>query len=229
VAAAAALFRVLAPGAMDREVRRVSAFWAASGAVVILVASALQGPYVSRITETMLPTVRELAPNGTISALTAHVWVGFPLANEADMRWGSRFPSLWLLPGVVRGLADPDLPEEAATALRTIERYAIDATVEDMTSMPSDLVVVDVNNPYFGRDGFDLVAYLSRDPGFASIWGDYRKVAVFDFSAGEDVRTFELWQRTVDASDASRRGEAVSPRRRPAARRRRPPRARPAD
>src|SRR5262249_14260311 len=107
----------------------------------------------ANLTETLLPIVKQQAPNGTIYAITHDLAVGFPLTNAAHVKWSSRFPSLWPLFGVMRQLAEnPNLSPEREHALRDIEQYTIDAVVEDFARSPPDLVIVETARS-FPRSG----------------------------------------------------------------------------
>ncbi len=65
------------------------------------------GAYRNPVAQRLLPAVEKYAHNGTIYAFTSYVSVGFPLVNEAHVRWASRFPTQWVLPGTLRHLAHP--------------------------------------------------------------------------------------------------------------------------
>ncbi|MGE5147009.1 MAG: hypothetical protein ACM3N5_09680, partial [Candidatus Eiseniibacteriota bacterium] len=110
---------------------------------------------------------------------TAHVFIGFPLANHFDGPWVSRFPCLWPVPGAERILAAPQnyTPEQVAAAKRA-DRYVTDAVVEDFQRQMPSVVIVDArpDKDYFDGVKFDYVANLERDPRFARLWRHYRRV-----------------------------------------------------
>jgi hypothetical protein len=121
---------------------------------------------------------------------TAHVFIGFPLANRIDGPWDSRFPCLWPVPGVQRILAAPeDFTPEQVAAARQADRYVTEAVIEDFERRRPSVVIVDArkNKSYFDGVAFDYVAHFKRDPRFARLWSDYRLV--------ENHRGFEIWRR----------------------------------
>lgn len=169
----------------------------ASGAMATLVLLLVaNGTYHNRVAEALLPDVERYAPHGTIYAFSASVSVGFPLVNAADVRWASRFPAQWLLPGALRRLASPaPLRPDTARHLREIEHYAVDAVIEDLERMPPDLVIVDKFDPYFGNLEFDFQAYFSRDPRFVELWRLYTKMKTVTLTMGGMRREFDIWCR----------------------------------
>ena len=76
-----------------------------SDPMVFAVAAALVGKAAllsdnhRALVDQLLPFVREHAPN-SIYLFSVEVFPGFPMAVDANVRWASRFPSLWLLPGI---------------------------------------------------------------------------------------------------------------------------------
>jgi hypothetical protein len=136
-----------------------------------------RGNYNNPMTSTMLPLVRANAARGGLAAFSTNVSWGFPLANYAGADWPSRFPTLWPLPGLVRGRADP---RHDAPTLDRVEQYMTDAVIEDLTRRPPAVVVVDVREEkhYFAGHPFDYLAFFGRDPRFQRFWRDYERVLV---------------------------------------------------
>jgi hypothetical protein len=92
--------------------------------------------------ERLLPVVREHAAGGAIAFLSTTTWTGFPLALYGNVGWASRFPTLWLLPGVERARRDWTAETDLAL-LAEIERFTTDAVVADLAAGHPALVVVD--------------------------------------------------------------------------------------
>ena len=92
----------------------------------------------------------------------------FPLVNYSDARWVSRFPSLWILPGLYPG----GRGAEEAVAYRPmdeasdLERYLINAVVSDLRRGLPALLIVDVTprKPRFAGRRFDYLEYLLPRP-----------------------------------------------------------------
>ena len=125
-----------------------------------------------------------------IYTFTAHMFIGFPLTNYVGSPWASRFNCLWPVPGAARILAAPEnfTPAQRAEAVKA-DRYVTEAVVEDFEQKAPSLVIVDARKKksYFADVKFDYVAHFMRDPRFAHIWQDYRRVA--------KLAGFEFWQK----------------------------------
>lgn len=129
------------------------------------------------------------APDG-LYTFTAHVFIGFPLANRVYGPWVSRFNGLWPVPGAERILAAPERfsPEQVAAAKKA-DRYVRDAVIEDFERKMPSIVIVDAreNKSYFDGLKFDYVASFSRDPRFARMWRNYTLV--------DRLSGFEIWRK----------------------------------
>lgn len=176
--AGAMLVGTVVPAAREMP-RRSTAWRAASIPALLLLVLAIdlgaRGSYSNPMTTAMLPLVRENAARGGLAAFSTNVSWGFPLANYAGADWASRFPTLWPLPAIVRGRADP---KHDAAALDRVERYMTDAVIEDLTRRPPAVVLVDVraDKHYFGGHPFDYLAFFGRDLRFQRFWRDYERV-----------------------------------------------------
>jgi hypothetical protein len=133
--------------------------------------------YKLRFTEIMTPYVERYARNHAIVVLGSNVSAGFPLVNFSRVDWSSRFPTLWLLPGVIRKRASGEASDPAL--LDEMESFTRDAVIADLTARPPDLIMVDDRDrkTYFGDLAFDYLDYFKQDPRFARIWSDYVWVA----------------------------------------------------
>ena len=189
VPAVAFTYGALAARLLAVETEAVSAaFWRARAALVagggllgvLLVSSVLGGFYVN-------PFLQDMRQHGALAdrprsfvALTTNVSAGFPAANEEGLVWASRFPTLWLLPGVVR--ARHDLARDPAShdkaAIDRVEAYIRRAVREDFERFRPELVMVyrGPRVPYMGGLPFDFLAWLRRDAAFARIWENYELV-----------------------------------------------------
>jgi hypothetical protein len=182
--------------------RRQLIVWATAALVVLAMTPVVRGPSQDLFTDRMLPIVQKYARGGTIAALSSHVWVGFPLVNEAGVQWASRFPTQWLLPGAhVKLRQAAHLEPQKERKLREIEQYVTDATVGDFEQWPPDLVIVDTDNAYMGEANFDYLAFFARDARFAQLWQPYVKVGAVSMQLGASplsagiTRVFDVWCR----------------------------------
>ena len=197
LAAGVLLFGLRVPGRVQlppQAGRRLASYAVLTAALflVLLVGQAVwRGGFRSTYTEFVAPVVRENAEGSSIFIFTSNVWAGFPLTIYADVGWSSRFPTLWLLPGLERARRASTEPISAdrRALLDEIERFLIDAVVSDLSKQPPAVVIVDVRKEksYFGGLQFDYLAYFSRDPRFAEIWSHYELLA--------DFGTYHLYKR----------------------------------
>ncbi|HUL09871.1 MAG TPA: hypothetical protein VLV76_26305 [Candidatus Acidoferrum sp.] len=196
LAAVAMLAETVAEERLTQGTRLLS-LAAGGGALILpLFALAAGGTYRNPVAPSLLPAVEKYADGGTIYAFTSYVSVGFPLVNEAHVRWASRFPAQWLLPGALRHLAHPQsLDPDQEARLRQIERYATEAVIEDLARAPPDLVIVDKSRGYYGDLQFDALAYFGRSARFAEFWRPYLKIGDVNLTIGGTRLEFELWCR----------------------------------
>jgi hypothetical protein len=203
------LITLLARAAPVNPARRPQLIaWAAAALALLVVAPAIRGPFNNPFTDKLLPIVEKYAAGGAIYAFSSHVWVGFPLVNEAGVGWSSRFPTQWLLPGARVKLANAAaLGPETKRKLQEIEQYVTDAVAEDFGRLPPDLVIVDTDNPYMREANFDYLAYFQRDPRFARLWQSYVKIGEVSLAIGASPlsegtnRVFDLWCRRGEAHE----------------------------
>ena len=109
----------------------------------------------------------------SVLIMSANVYQGFPVVPQSGLQWASRFPTLWLTPGLVLrrkeiGGTTPLLDE--------IEAYNRQAVAEDMVKYKPDLVFVDMseNKSHFKKHPFDYIEHFSAHPLFAQQWASYR-------------------------------------------------------
>jgi hypothetical protein len=150
-----------------------------------------------------------------ILALSTSVDPAFPVVNLSGVQWSSRFCCMWLLPGCYSAeerAANP-FPYHSLEAMGPIERYALDAVVEDMESLPPELIIVDRSRDKqgFGTGSFDFLRYFLRDPRFAALFEHYSKL--------KDIGGFRVYKRdfrggpsAAPPHDAVRSGGAVNER-----------------
>lgn len=124
--------------------------------------------------------IEENQPVTAIYSLSSTLRVGFPLVTHAHLQWSSRFPALWILPGVIRGKATAS--GEALQKIIKIEKYHTDAVIEDLTKFNPEFVIVDVRTDKTHYDGipFDFIDYFSKDIRFKTLWSNYHKVGHSD-------------------------------------------------
>ena len=100
---------------------------------------------------------------------STNVFNGFPLAVRENLAWGSRFPTLWLVPYVADRWQNGPLPDDPIIA------YALDAIVTDMQKFHPEVVFIDqgTSQDYIKRGTFDYLKFMNQDSRFAMIWSNY--------------------------------------------------------
>jgi hypothetical protein len=101
-------------------------------------------------------------------AFSEWIGLGFPVVNNTDVTWASRFDSMWALRGELwKARRDGVAPEEWPI------RHWV---VQDFMEGCPDLVVVDRRG-----EAINYPAILSQaNPGFAAVWARYRQIATVD-------------------------------------------------
>jgi len=120
-----------------------------------------------------------------VFVLSTNVWPAFPSTLYANVRWTSRFPNLWFLPGLYQDVeAASPFPYRAPAEMDELERWHLEAVIADFAKQPPRLVLVDrvPVQPGFGAKPFDLLAYLLRDARFARLWCGYREAGTWQGS-----------------------------------------------
>ena len=127
---------------------------------------------VSRVT-------KDLGGVDSMMALTPHVFAGPPVAFELGIRWTSRYPANWLVPGALNRLAKTDCTADPALCdqLRAIAARNRSDNIEDMIANQPDLLVVDRESEYFDTPNFDWLAFMAEDPAWAAVFDKYQYAA----------------------------------------------------
>jgi hypothetical protein len=179
--------RSLAGAAISKRIVTV----AASICFTLIGSTLVVGGYRSEDTDRWSEIVRQHATGSTIYAFTSRVSLAFPLVTETGIGWSSRFPTLWLLPGLERRLrsADPESSASDIALLAEIEQYVRDAVLADLTATSPELVLVDTrrHKTYFAEIDFNYIDYFSEDSRFAALWTNYDEIQRYD-----DVAVYRL-------------------------------------
>jgi len=95
----------------------------------------------------------------------------FPLVIEKDVIWASRFPALWMTPGLEQKKAQAGLTPELAA----IDSYIYTSVTEDIIRYKPDIVFVDIreDKTHFGGLTYDFVKSFSSYAPFAAEWKNY--------------------------------------------------------
>jgi len=181
------LAAMMRQGSFTRRIRIMSV--TLTGVVVVgmlwVVAGAATGKrYENPFLDAMLPIVRQYAGPSPIYIFSTNVSTAFPLVTYSNAQWSSRFPTLWLLPGLVikQPIADVNGQEADRKLLGEIHRYLVDAVVADLSAKPPALIIVDARSdkPYFDGLDFDYIPFFMTDARFAEIWRHYQPLARYE-------------------------------------------------
>ncbi|MGH6918386.1 MAG: hypothetical protein ACREJ0_11870 [Geminicoccaceae bacterium] len=159
-------------------------------AIVALLAKAAFLAEIQRypLMHRLMPYVRAHAADGAIYFFSCNVWTGFPMTVYAGVEWASRFPALWLLPGLEQrrhaGAAGPD-----AELFAEMDRFATEAVIADLSMSLPELIFVDARpeKRWCGDMDLDFIAHFSSDPRFSRLWSEYELIG--------DVEGFEVYVR----------------------------------
>jgi hypothetical protein len=150
---------------------------------------------------TMIDYVAPLAPHGSILPITTSMQAAIPLVNYTQLRHGSRFPALWMLPSAYaeERLALPGGAYRPRAEMDAVEAYAFDALIEDLSRRP-ELVIVDRRPPSPRLHGFDYLEYYGQSAEFSALLAEYLEVGM----VGDRYRIF-LHSRAAEALGVTRR------------------------
>ncbi len=92
----------------------------------------------------------------------------FPLVVERELVWSSRFARQWLHRFVATTLA-----RDAATPDHPISAFMIDSVMDDLETVPPDIIFIERQEAAAPRDAFDHLGFWQRDARFDGIWAVY--------------------------------------------------------
>jgi hypothetical protein len=123
--------------------------------------------------------VEEHAPGGVITSFAASVRLNFPLVNYTGVRWGSRYNSFWMLPGLYREgpREGQGFPYRAPEERGELERDFVDAVMTDLRRLPPDVLIVDRRPPGLHMRGFNWLDYFALDSRFRELFDQYAQIA----------------------------------------------------
>jgi hypothetical protein len=175
-----------APASADRPLQSVLFAGLAFASVAH---AAVKGPYVNAFATSLQPLAVNAPEHPRVLVLSSRVVAAFPLVNNLNGTWASRYPHQWFLTGAVRALGSAKCvghPDECA-GFRQAAQYALETNVEDFLRNKPQLVYVDRmrEKTYFGKTRFDYIDFLAQDHRFSEAWMNYRRVG--------EAHDYELW------------------------------------
>lgn len=122
-------------------------------------------------------------PSTTVYVFSTGV---YPISGALvhNLRWGSRFPALWMLPAIILNETGPlnpsapfkRLPPETLTRLASLQRTEM---AEDFDTWQPSVVLVEqctLGHPCQAIEGknVDLIAWFKQGPQFTAAWSHYQ-------------------------------------------------------
>lgn len=150
----------------------------------------MRGPHQNPVAHAMADAIGSDTEGKGVMVFASNVWAAFPMVNMTGMRWTSRYPSQWLVPGAIAGLAStPETDVDRRKALEDMAAHARKTAAEDFVKNRPDIVIVDMREEKtgFGDIPFDWLAFLKADPDFAEAWRDYR--------LDTEIPDYAIWRR----------------------------------
>jgi len=154
---------------------------------VFLVLMPMKNGTFARVSEELKPAIAEYSDVDTIFIMTDNLDNGFPLINETGLTWGSRYPALWLTPGIQAKRA----AGENYALLDEIEQFSHRSVAADIARYKPQLIFVDIGEfrSFWGLK-YDYIADYSRSDQFAAEWSNYSFV--------RDVGNRAMYRRIIE-------------------------------
>lgn len=118
----------------------------------------------------LVSMARKHAQNKYIFFFSTDLSRTLPIIYCADAKLGARFPTLWMLPGLLNKQTLKQCDKECLIAEHQLQHYI----VEDFEQYQPELVYVDVSaQKYSFKLPFDYLDFMQKSPQFQSIWQHY--------------------------------------------------------
>ena len=111
----------------------------------------------------------------TIMSLATDLSPGFPAILDTPHEWGSRFQSMWTVPGSWKIIVDSrNTPAEIDAAGRIL-RWTEESVAEDIDCNRPDFVLVDISAPprFLGGTDFRFLDWLNESTPLRASWSAY--------------------------------------------------------
>jgi len=147
--------------------------------------------YQNAANQDILQQMDNVPKNSVVMILSTFVHASFPIVLKKEWVWASRFPTQWLLPGVLDNVVRLDCDADPVKCQQNIAimEYARKANIEDIEKFKPDFIIIDKRKKgaYINDPNFDYIAFLSEDPSFADIWENYEQSA--------ETKFFTIWAK----------------------------------
>ena len=122
--------------------------------------------------------VQAFGRGGPIMSISDIMQPVFPLVNYTNVPYASRFSCLWMLPGLYarEWTAQYPFPYHDPRHVTPLERYMVDAVIEDIQRSKPTLIIVDLDPPFM-LPGFNYFVYFSNDARFRALMRHYERLA----------------------------------------------------
>jgi hypothetical protein len=138
--------------------------------------------------------INDYAQGGGLMVFSSDLWPAFPSVNHLNLTWSSRFPTLWLIPALVRD-DRPVGDKDYRSRLKSLEQYQYQSVMDDLRKNLPTLIMVEttLHKPHFAETEFDFLAYFLKMPEFQSFWQHYQLVDSQVFKRYDSEHTFDFY------------------------------------
>lgn len=135
--------------------------------------AALIGPFQAPPLGRLAPVVDRLPPGTRFAVISAHSWDAFPLVEKSGFvqPLSTANPMMALRTVLREGEGQHATPQG-----RALRRWMLDTVAADLARCPAQALLIDAaaDSPVLAGIGVDYLAYLRRDPRFATLLTAYR-------------------------------------------------------
>lgn len=137
----------------------------------------LSGPYRNDKRAASQAALVGLAPRDTVMMLAVNASTIWPMVEELQLVWPSRYMILWMLPGIVRAQQNNNDSPELDALARSVRQQ----TLQDLLCHPPKRILVDdarFSAFLHGLD-FDYLKFFAAEPGLSEFFDRYRQGPTF--------------------------------------------------
>ena len=130
------------------------------------------GPYRSGEEKAFDFAMQDLAPGDTVFAVSTGPRIAWPMVEEHDLVWPSRYFTLW----TTVATEIPTGSTERRAELEDLAQTVRTNTLHDLSCHPPKVIIVErpLRNAKLNASDFSYMAYLRKDAGLSQFFASYR-------------------------------------------------------